>query len=159
MSLLDYWNTQLPVKRRKIARDDGLDIPSSRAASDRANERTPGNSSDTLDLDHVGEYPHEDDLPISSQTDLETSLPTVESDNEVIKEYEFSQTRYPETTLQDRLQNGRWQKGRSSIYVDAFNHALETVLEEESHLFNEAEMEVFHHWKNLSYESQYLYAL
>lgn len=156
MSLLDYWNNQLPVKRRKIFGNDDLDTPSSRGASDRENERTPDISLNAPDLGHASEYSHEDDPPISSQTDLESALPTVESDNEAIKEYESSQTRSPESTIQDRLQNGRWQKGRSSIYVDAFNLALDTVLDEESHLFNEAEMEVFHQWKKLSYESQYL---
>ena len=48
-------------------------------------------------------------------------------------------------------------RGRSSIYVDAFNLALETVLEEESHLFNEPELAVFDNWKALDYEAQYLY--
>ena len=41
--------------------------------------------------------------------------------------------------------------------MDAFDLALQTVLDEEAHLFNEAEMEVFRQWKELSYESQYLY--
>jgi Fanconi-associated nuclease 1 len=40
--------------------------------------------------------------------------------------------------------------------VDAFNLALETVLDEEAHLFDEAEMEVFRKWRELDYESQYL---
>ena len=61
--------------------------------------------------------------------------------------------------LHVRLRDGAWQKGKSSIYVDAFNLALETVLDEESHLFNEAEMEIFTQWRELSYESQYLYVL
>ena len=41
--------------------------------------------------------------------------------------------------------------------MDAFNLALETVLEDESHLFNEAELAVFAFWRELSYEAQYLY--
>lgn len=41
--------------------------------------------------------------------------------------------------------------------MDAFNLALDTVLEEESHLFDEAETKVFEDWKALSYEAQYLY--
>lgn len=43
-----------------------------------------------------------------------------------------------------------------SFYVDAFNLALETVLDEESHLFDEKEMMIFDKWKQLNYEAQYL---
>ncbi|KAL2756801.1 hypothetical protein ACRALDRAFT_1075618 [Sodiomyces alcalophilus JCM 7366] len=50
-----------------------------------------------------------------------------------------------------------WVRGRSSIYVDAFNHALDTVLEDESHLFDAKEHVVFDQWRQLDYESQYLY--
>ena len=51
---------------------------------------------------------------------------------------------------------GSWINGQSSIYVDAFNLALETVLEDESHLFDAREMKVFNEWKQLGYEAQYL---
>lgn len=46
---------------------------------------------------------------------------------------------------------------RSSIYVDAFNIALDTVLEQEEHLFNEKEKAVFAAWRGLHYEAQYLW--
>ncbi|CAK7225528.1 hypothetical protein SBRCBS47491_005918 [Sporothrix bragantina] len=46
---------------------------------------------------------------------------------------------------------------RSSIYVDAFNIALDTVLEQEQHLFSEKEKAVFAAWRDLDYEAQYLY--
>jgi Fanconi-associated nuclease 1 len=58
--------------------------------------------------------------------------------------------------LKDRLSNRTWTKGKSSIYVDAFNLALETVLEDERHLFDEKEIEVFKQWRELEYEAQYL---
>ena len=45
---------------------------------------------------------------------------------------------------------------RSSIYVDAFNIALDTVLEQEEHLFNKKEKAVFAAWRGLDYEAQYL---
>ena len=45
---------------------------------------------------------------------------------------------------------------RSSIYVDAFNIALDTVLEQEEHLFSEKEKAVFAAWRDLDYEAQYL---
>ena len=58
--------------------------------------------------------------------------------------------------LKSRLNQRSWAKGKSSIYVDAFNLALETVLEDEGHLFDEKEMEVFTQWRGLEYEAQYL---
>ncbi|KAG8527045.1 uncharacterized protein KY384_008474 [Bacidia gigantensis] len=92
------------------------------------------------------------------KTDLETALPPVKTDKEAIQEYEA--TRAAETAdlgLQGRLGQRKWIQGKSSIYVDAFNLTLETVLEDESHLFDEAEMAMFENWRNLSYEGQYLY--
>ncbi|KAH7364599.1 VRR-NUC domain-containing protein [Rhexocercosporidium sp. MPI-PUGE-AT-0058] len=59
--------------------------------------------------------------------------------------------------LKSRLTQRTWIKGKSSIYVDAFNLALETVLKDEGHLFDEKEMEVFELWRQLDYEAQYLY--
>jgi fanconi-associated nuclease 1 len=91
----------------------------------------------------------------SSQTALESSLPAIKTDQEAIAEYEAYKA--SEQPLQERLGNRIWEKGRSSIYVDAFNLALETVLQEEGHLFDEAELDLFKQWKNLNYESQYLY--
>ncbi|GKZ39955.1 hypothetical protein AbraIFM66950_001719, partial [Aspergillus brasiliensis] len=98
------------------------------------------------------------EIPSNSQTELESSLPTIQADDRAIEEYEASHAvNENEPDLQQRLRDGTWRKGRSSIYVDAFNLALETVLDEEAHLFNEAEMEVFRLWRELDYEAQYLY--
>lgn len=94
------------------------------------------------------------------KTDLETAYPPIKTDKEAIAEYEA--TRAAEEgdvqSIEGRLSQRKWIKGKSSIYVDAFNLALETVLQDESHLFDEAEMAVFAHWRELSYEAQYLYA-
>lgn len=95
----------------------------------------------------------------NSQTELESSLPDIETGREAIEEYEMIHSEEQQDGEGQKLRDGRWEKGRSSIYVDAFNLALETVLDEEAHLFNEAELEVFRQWKNLPYESQYLYVL
>lgn len=156
MSLLDYWDTQRPSAKRRKTGDDDAQTPSSRVLeSDQGNEdtdalATPGPSQDD-------ESREDDNPPPSSQTDLESSLPAIRTDNEAIAEYEHSRgVRSDELCLDERLQEGKWHKGRSSIYVDAFNLALETVLDEEAHLFNEPEMEVFKQWKELTYESQYL---
>lgn len=48
---------------------------------------------------------------------------------------------------------------RSSIYVDAFNLALDTVLQQESHLFSNGELDVFASWHGLDYEAQYLFVM
>ncbi|KAJ6164380.1 hypothetical protein N7470_003052 [Penicillium chermesinum] len=145
MSLLHYWDTQRSAKRRKVSgTGSGHESTDSRQTSP-----TP---SAGVDAPPLVEDP-ETQL-FSSQTDLETSLPPIKTDEEAIKEYEFSQK---EPGLHVRLRDGVWRKGKSSIYVDAFNLTLETVLDEESHLFNQREMQVFTQWRELSYESQYLY--
>lgn len=155
MSLLHYWETQRSVKRRKTS--DPSD-KGSRIEDGASDKRPPSPSSSTgvTDTPLAGEP---DTYIPSSQTDLETSLPTVQTDEDAIREYETLKSEKDEESepgLHARLRDGVWQKGKSSIYVDAFNLALETVLDEESHLFNGSEMEVFRQWKELPYESQYL---
>ncbi len=91
------------------------------------------------------------------KTDLESALPPVKTDKDAIAEYEATRAAEVESLdLKGRLGHRKWVAGKSSIYVDAFNLALETVLEDESHLFDEAEMAVFETWRDLSYEGQYL---
>ncbi|PBP27308.1 hypothetical protein BUE80_DR001533 [Diplocarpon rosae] len=91
-------------------------------------------------------------------TELESTLPEVKTDKDAIDEYEAMRAAedFPED-LKSRLSQRNWTKGKSSIYVDAFHLALETVLEDEAHLFDEREMEVFNQWRKLNYEAQYLY--
>jgi Fanconi-associated nuclease 1 len=93
-------------------------------------------------------------------TDLESALPSIKVDQDAIDEYESSQTAQraetSATDISDRFSSRQWVKGKSSIYVDAFNLALETVLEEESHLFDEAEKALFENWRSLSYDAQFL---
>lgn len=101
------------------------------------------------------------DAPIEEQeqeTGLEKAMPPIKTDKEAIKEYEDLRAgegeQLPE--LEERLGQRKWTRGKSSIYVDAFNLALETVLDEESHLFDAAETKVFEEWRGLQYEAQYL---
>lgn len=99
------------------------------------------------------------DIPqdVNRKTDLESALPPVKTDKEAIAEYEATRAAEAEgLDLNGRLGQRKWVAGKSSIYVDAFNLALETVLEDESHLFDENEMAVFEQWRDLSYEGQYL---
>ncbi|KAK0660812.1 VRR-NUC domain-containing protein [Cercophora samala] len=95
------------------------------------------------------------------QTAIESSLPAVPTDKEAIEQYEAMRSSQPQidedNTATTRLEKRQWVPGKSSIYVDAFNLALETVLEDESHLFDVKEKYVFEQWKGLSYETQYLY--
>ena len=92
-----------------------------------------------------------------SQTELEIALPPVKTDKEAIADYEATRATEAGLNLHDRLGQRKWVQGKSSIYVDAFNLALDTVLDEESHLFNDPELAVFRRWRDLSYEGQYLY--
>ena len=118
-------------------------------------------TSDTLDLDQSDAVnPNKDELYIQP-SGLESTLPSLRTDQEAIDEYESSQAANLEASGKEeslnRLNNRKWVKGKSSIYVDAFNLALNTVLEEEENLFSAAEQAVFSYWRSLSYEAQYLY--
>ena len=137
-----------PTKRQKVH-----DSPSKRSPAKKyANREIPDSDDEGDDVDiEEGDAIH--------KTDLESALPPVNTDAEAIEEYEAfkaSQGESPEETAA-RLKDRTWVRGKSSIYVDAFNLALDTVLEEESHLFDEAEREVFSLWRRLNYEAQYLY--
>ncbi|KAI9835140.1 MAG: hypothetical protein M1819_002509 [Sarea resinae] len=103
----------------------------------------------------------DDESPSLKQTDLESALPPVKTDKQAIADYEASRAAEGAEGLlpdiQGRLGKGKWTRGHSSIYVDAFNLALETVLEDEAGLFDDAEMKVFECWRGLDYEAQYLY--
>lgn len=98
-----------------------------------------------------------DEPPSTQRTDIEQALPPIKTDREAIQEYEALRAAEAASDVEKRLGTREWVQGKSSIYVDAFNLALETVLEEESHLFDQAEMRVFEEWRALSYEGQYLY--
>lgn len=89
-------------------------------------------------------------------TNLESTLPPIKNDEEAIAEYELARAADTEQDLQERLHLRTWVRGKSSIYVDAFNLALEMVLDEESHLFDTGELKIFEDWRLLSYEAQYL---
>lgn len=109
--------------------------------------------------DSEAESDEDEDVPTGTQqTDLESALPPVKTGKDAIAEYEASRAAEAgQIELHGRLGQRKWIQGKSSIYVDAFNLALETVLEDEAHLFDEAEKAVFEQWRQLSYEGQYLY--
>ncbi|TWU77185.1 hypothetical protein ED733_008563 [Metarhizium rileyi] len=98
-------------------------------------------------------------LSSNEATAFENVLPPTQTDDDAIEEYEQmkSSPKEPQDDGTTTKTKSLWTKGRSSIYVDAFNLALDTVLEEEAQLFDEKEREVFRTWKELTYEAQYLY--
>jgi fanconi-associated nuclease 1 len=138
-----------PAKRARL--DDDTPDPLSAPSSPRFGNREVPDSEDE-NQESLEEH------SIRQKPDLESALPPVKTDEEAIEEYEAfkaSQEQQAETSGERRTDR-KSVKGRSSIYVDAFNLALDTVLDEESHLFDDAETGVFRAWRELSYEAQYL---
>jgi Fanconi-associated nuclease 1 len=137
-------STDSSLSREDEGRDEQSELQDS-----PAQRKEIADSEDETDQDEI--------VSRSQQTDLESALAPVKTDKEAIADYEAARAaEVGEIDLQGRLSQRKWVQGKSSIYVDAFNLALETVLEDEAHLFNEAEMAVFEDWKGLSYEGQYL---
>ena len=104
------------------------------------------------------EFVNEPTMEDQRLTELENSVASVRTDREAIARYESMRATDGEITVDTRehCDLGNWMKGRTSIYVDAFNLALDTVLQDESHLFDEAETAVLTQWRSLDYEAQYL---
>ncbi|KAI5466269.1 hypothetical protein BGZ63DRAFT_400664 [Mariannaea sp. PMI_226] len=142
-----------PSKRLKRAQSTDSDSDESVSSSP---ERLP-----TLKQENESLSDDEEDGGRShGVTDLESALPSTNLNKEAIEEYEAMRSSQinsaDDSDKKEKIQPA-WGKYKSSIYVDAFNLALDTVLDEESHLFDEKEMEVFRHWRDLGYEAQYLY--
>lgn len=143
-------------KKIQVSGQDSLYDDSENSYTATSNLDPEENAANINDKEYAGEA-----SLASADTELETALPSVKSDQAAIDEYETSQAAErgePEQpALHQRHGERKWIKGRSSIYVDAFNLALESVLSDEAHLFDEAEKAFFDHWRDLCYESQYLY--
>ncbi|KAE8447599.1 hypothetical protein EG329_010570 [Mollisiaceae sp. DMI_Dod_QoI] len=149
-------NVLPPAKRLKTF--DTTDGKDSRDVSDAESIVTiPNRFREVPDSEEENESGDEGPSALQRPTELESALPPVKTDKEAIDEYEAMRSAedVPEG-LKSRLNQRNWTKGKSSIYVDAFNLALETVLEDEGHLFDEKEMEVFNQWRELDYDAQYL---
>ncbi|KAI0009805.1 VRR-NUC domain-containing protein [Xylariaceae sp. FL0662B] len=138
-----YDSSLKPLPR--VRRENTPDLAFDNAASEQSEEQS--------------ETETETDIHPLQPTAIESALPEVKADKEAIKEYESfraSQGDDPGTAA-ERLESRKWVRGKNSLYVDAFNLALSTVLDEESHLFDEKERHIFDQWNGLSYEAQYLY--
>ncbi|KIW87703.1 uncharacterized protein Z519_11677 [Cladophialophora bantiana CBS 173.52] len=159
-----------PAKRLKAAVSNGTAASPRREspgklAQKRRIENEIADSEEELEEDDLhGRAAQVSDPPRATQ--LEATLPPVKTDEEAIEAYEAykaseyvqgDQERRDKDTALSTLESRSWSRGRSSIYVDAFNLALDTVLDEESHLFNDSELSLFGVWRDLSYEAQYLY--
>jgi len=140
-----------PVKRQKT-NDIHRELPTtSRWTFKRENVDSDGDDGDNL--------PVREDEQEEHKTDLESALPPVKMGEEAVMEYEAFKASQEDRVEKTgtRLDERNWVRGKSSLYVDAFNLALDTVLEEESHLFDEAEAHLFRIWREIGYEAQYLY--
>lgn len=146
---LDSTDSSISRREDSDLEDEGRTTPIQRTPI-RPSREIPDSEAESDDDDSV----LQDRNP---KTELESALPPVKTDKEAIAEYEATRAAESEgLDLNGRLGQRKWLPGKSSIYVDAFNLALETVLEDESHLFDEAEMAVFQQWRHMSYEGQYL---
>ncbi len=147
------------VKRlKRLASNDSSHVSES-SGDDLLRADTPREpGSEAEDVEEDGDDDAKRMTASKRPTDLESTLPSIRTDKEAIREYETSRAANgePEATAEDRLRNREWVRGQSSIYVDAFNLALDTVLEDEKHLFDEAELAVFQAWRDLPYEARYL---
>jgi Fanconi-associated nuclease 1 len=141
-----------PAKRLKI--DESIDSDSRDVSDESSGFYTPIRiyRNEILDSED-NDSENETSAPL---TELESALPSIKTDKEAIDDYEAMVASDVPEDLKSRLHRRSWTKGKSSIYVDAFNLALETVLEDEGHLFDEKEIEVFDQWRSLDYEAQYL---
>lgn len=141
-----------PAKRVKREIADSVTTSPTHAKSQRPRrDIIPDSDVDSEDEDF-------EEKPQSKRTDLESALPLIQTDKEAIEAYEASKAaEHAELSIKERLDGQAWVRGKSSIYVDAFNLALDTVLGDEGHLFDEAEHAIFKTWRDLSYEAQYLY--
>ena len=146
---LDSTDSFISRRQDSDLEDQGRSTPTQRTPT-RSSREIPDSEAESDDDDHVIHHGNR-------KTELESTLPPVKTDKEAIAEYEATRAAEAESLdLNARLGQRKWVAGKSSIYVDAFNLALDTVLEDESHLFDEAEMAVFAHWREMSYEGQYL---
>ncbi|KAI1345236.1 VRR-NUC domain-containing protein [Xylariaceae sp. FL0016] len=150
------------VKREEIADSDGDESDAEHLVVLPVNSLPEISREDTelsgID-DDISETPMNEDGNPSRLPAIESALPQVKADKEALEEYENFKASQGEAedSAAARLDSRKWVRGKNSIYVDAFNLALGTVLDEESHLFDEKEKDIFGQWSSLDFEAQFLY--
>jgi Fanconi-associated nuclease 1 len=148
-------DAERPAKRTRLSKDvqAETDVPKSLLED---NDSSTEDCAGPLLFSAVGSSGDSIDSP-ALEAGLESTLPEAVSE-EAIRDYEATAgTQVANEARGNTPRRGEWVKGRSSIYVDAFNLALDTVLEHEAHLFDGRERHVFEEWRSLAYENQYLY--
>lgn len=142
---------------------DEASPPASKPPPRKRRAVVPGSDDDDSDGDA------HDYTILHGDTAIESALPPVDADARAIEEYEVMRASQRNTSDSGGVDGGdaasslpdvdprKWVRGKSSIYVEAFNLALDTVLEDEAHLFDDRERQVFDQWRCLNYEAQYLY--
>ncbi|KAH4311042.1 fanconi-associated nuclease [Parastagonospora nodorum] len=143
-----------PAKRQKTGNSPKKQTP--HTPRKFTNREIPDSDAEDDGRDVKTEEKEEEEV---HKTDLESALPQVKVDDEAIEAYEAFKASQEDNAdvTGERIEKRAWVRGKSSLYVDAFNLALDTVLEDESHLFDEAETDVFRIWREMSYEAQFLY--
>ncbi|KAF5595724.1 uncharacterized protein FSUBG_9037 [Fusarium subglutinans] len=170
---MDAFVTRLPKAPSQLREQVRGDSTEKERPSKRAKRHGSPHSEGGLCPDHPQDISPREDLADNGAaktkyqieehpriTDIESALPPTAEGQEAVEQYETmksSQASAHDDHDTTETPQSLWVKGRSSIYVDAFNLALDTVLEEESHLFDGKETEVFNQWRELNYEAQYLY--
>ncbi|KAF4344728.1 hypothetical protein FBEOM_1269 [Fusarium beomiforme] len=168
---MDAFVTRLPKSQSQL-RDQVPDSPEKERPSKRAKRQGSADSESDQCHDFHGETSKEiafnnesadtkyQDEGHPRPPDIESALPLAAEGQKAIEEYEAMKSSQATAEVDNDTAvtpQPLWVRGQSSIYVDAFNLALDTVLEEESHLFDEKESEVFKQWRELNYQAQYLY--
>lgn len=141
-----------PPKRAKVEEIADSESDDSVESSERHGENSLVRNVDQVD----DEQQHRNE---TRPTDFENALPPTQAGENAIEEYEAFKSSQKSAQNDDGTSaktRPLWIKGRSSIYVDAFNLALDTVLQEESQLFDSKELYIFKQWAGLDYEAQYL---
>ncbi|UPK90600.1 hypothetical protein LCI18_001535 [Fusarium solani-melongenae] len=171
---MDAFVTRLPRPQSELgtpARPTPLNEPDQDRPSKRTKREIPDSDSDQSHHSQDEILPGENstskdptrdkdqDVDGPRPTDFENVMAPTDGGTKAIEEYEAIKSSQASAEDEDTTEKAppQWVKGRSSIYLDAFNLALDTVLEEECHLFDDKENEVFRQWRDLDYEAQYLY--
>ncbi|EPS42936.1 hypothetical protein H072_3056 [Dactylellina haptotyla CBS 200.50] len=128
----------------------------SKRESKRARVFHGGDNEDSDSVDRRVSAPKFPSLPQTSSSNDEPP-PSSIVENDDFSGLESSLPPAPLTDYEAITREESTGPRRSSIYVDAFNLALDTVLADESYLFDEAEHEIFKRYRELDYEAQYLY--
>ena len=152
-------SSERPRKRLKPSVEESEDEPDGEPNASPPSPLARRREIPDSDTESGNEPVGDEEYGSTQRTDLEQALLPIKADKEAIEEYETmraSQSASTSSEFHERFGQREWVPGKSSIYVDAFNLALDTVLEEEKHLFNETELAVFEHWQGLSYDAQYL---